>query len=41
MDTLETLDEIEELIYWNLSFNISINDTLKMIDRLDLLNYFV
>jgi len=41
MDTLETLDEIEELIYWNLSFNISINDTLIMIDRLDLLNYFV
>ena len=40
MDTIEELDEIEDLIGWNLSFNITIEDTLKGIDRLDLLQYF-
>ena len=40
MDTIEKLDEIEDLIGWNLSFNITIEDTLTGIDRLDLLQYF-
>lgn len=35
-----TIDEIEELIYYNLSFNINVIDTLKSIERLDLLYYF-
>jgi hypothetical protein len=34
------LDSIEELINWNLSFNISVEDTLIEIKRLDLLSYF-
>lgn len=34
------LEEIEELVYYNLSFNIEIKETLKYINRLDLLNYF-
>ena len=41
MDTLEELDEIYDLINWNLSFDISIEETLKDIDRLDLLNYYI
>ena len=40
MDTIEVLDEIEELIAWNLSFNINLEDTLNEIKRIDLLNYF-
>ena len=40
MDTIEELDEIEDLIGWNLSFNITIEDTLTGIDRLDLLDFF-
>lgn len=40
MDAEEELDEIEELIDWNISFGIPIRDTLIGIDRLDLLDYF-
>ena len=40
MNTIEVLDEIEELISWNLSFNINLEDTLNGIKRIDLLNYF-
>ena len=43
MDTheeVEILDDIEELISWNLSFNVSVKDTLEGINRLDLLDYF-
>ena len=40
MDTIDYLDEIEDLISWNLSFNIPIKETLKGINRLDLINYF-
>jgi hypothetical protein len=35
-----TIDEIEDLISYNLTFGISIKDTLKYINRLDLLTYF-
>tara|TARA_R110002167_G_scaffold198187_4_gene401235 strand:+ start:736 stop:876 length:141 start_codon:yes stop_codon:yes gene_type:complete len=34
------IDEIEDLVFWNLSFNVKIEDTLKEIKRLDLLEYF-
>ena len=40
MDTIEELDEIEDLIGWNLSYDITIEETLTEIDRLDLLQYF-
>ena len=40
MDTLEYLDEIADLIEWNLSFNITVKDTLEDINRIDLLYYF-
>tara|TARA_R110002126_G_scaffold274975_1_gene420322 strand:+ start:90 stop:215 length:126 start_codon:yes stop_codon:yes gene_type:complete len=40
MDNIEILDEIEDLIAWNLSFNICLEDTLKEIKRTDLLDYF-
>lgn len=40
MDSIEILDEIEDLIYWNLSFGIPIKNSLKEINRLDLLEYF-
>ena len=35
------LDEIEDLVYYNLSFNVPIKDTLEEIKRLDLLDYFI
>jgi hypothetical protein len=38
---LMILDTIEDLIQFNLSFDIPIEDTLKKIDRLDLLEYFI
>lgn len=41
MDSIEHLEDIEDLVYWNLSFNISIEDTLKDINRIDLINYFI
>ena len=34
------MDEIEELIAWNLSFGIPIKDTLEMINRLEYLDLF-
>ena len=36
----EEMDEIEELIAWNLSFGIPIKDTLEMINRLQYLDLF-
>ena len=38
---LMILDTIEDLIQFNLSFDIPIEDTLKKIDRMDLLEYFL
>ncbi len=35
------MEEIEDLIGWNLSFNINVEQTLKDINRLDLLGYFI
>ena len=32
--------DIEDLINWNLSFNISVEETLEDIDRMDLLYMF-
>ena len=40
MDNIEYLDEIEELISWNLSYGINMIDTLKQIKREDLEDYF-
>jgi len=40
MLTTEEMDEIEELIAWNLSFGIPIKDTLEMINRLQYLDLF-
>tara|TARA_B110000967_G_C18823671_1_gene530149 strand:- start:89 stop:214 length:126 start_codon:yes stop_codon:yes gene_type:complete len=40
MDNIEILDEIEDLIGWNLSYDISVKETLTEINRLDLLDYF-
>jgi len=37
---MEELYEIEDLVGWNLSFGISITETLKGINRLDLLDLF-
>ena len=34
------IEEIENLIYYNLSFNIPVKQTLKDIKRLDLLTFF-
>ena len=36
----EEINEIEELINWNLSFGIPIKDTLEMINRLQYLDLF-
>ena len=33
-------EEIEELVAWNLSFNITIEETLKEIDKLEYLFLF-
>ena len=35
------IEEIEELINWNLSFDIPIHETLKELNKLDLLEYFI
>tara|TARA_R110000823_G_scaffold245737_1_gene369874 strand:+ start:290 stop:427 length:138 start_codon:yes stop_codon:yes gene_type:complete len=40
MDTIEKLEEIEELCDWNLSFGIPIKETLKSLKRLDLVELF-
>ena len=34
-------EEIEDLVGWNLSFGFSVKETLKDIDRMDLLDLFV
>ena len=39
-DSDSTLDEIEELIDWNLQYNMPLRDTLAGIQRTDLHNYF-
>jgi len=41
MDTIEKLDEIEDLLGFNLSFGVSIKDSLSEINRLDLLDYYL
>lgn len=40
-DSENELDEIEDLVRWNLSFNIPVDETLEDIDRLDLLDMFI
>jgi hypothetical protein len=37
---IEEIEEIEDLIFWNLSFNISVKETLTYINKLHLLDYF-
>tara|TARA_R110002153_G_scaffold23570_2_gene76209 strand:+ start:102 stop:308 length:207 start_codon:yes stop_codon:yes gene_type:complete len=37
---VEFLDEMEELIVWNLSFGVSMRETLREIKRLDLMDFF-
>ena len=39
-DSEHALDEIEELIDWNLQYNIPLRDTLAGIQRIDLYDYF-
>lgn len=39
-DSEHALDEIEELIDWNLQYNIPLRDSLAGIQRLDLCDYF-
>ena len=39
-DSEHALDEIEELIDWNLQYNIPLRDTLAGIQRLDLYDHF-
>ena len=34
------LDEIEDLVFWNLSFGVTIKETLTDIERMDLLDSF-
>jgi hypothetical protein len=34
------ISQIEDIICWNLSFGVSIEDTLLSLDRMDLINYF-
>ena len=36
-----TIEEIEELIYYNLSYDVPVKQTLIDINRLDLLTYFL
>ena len=40
MDTIEYLEEVEELIDWNLSFGIPIKETLESLKRVDLVDLF-
>ena len=39
-DSVSALDEIEELIDWNLQYGIPLHDTLAGIQRTDLYSYF-
>ena len=34
------IDEIEDLVFWNLSFGVTIKETLTDIERMDLLDSF-
>jgi|DEB0MinimDraft_6_1074348.scaffolds.fasta_scaffold129950_2 hypothetical protein len=38
---MDNLDEIEDLVCWNLSFDIEVKETLESINRLDLLDFFI
>lgn len=38
---MDNLDEIEELVYYNLSYDIQVKETLELINRLDLLDFFI
>jgi hypothetical protein len=40
MQNIEELEEIEDLVYWNLSFGISIKETLIEINKLDMIEFF-
>ncbi len=40
MLTTEEMDEIEDLIGWNLSFGMTIEETLEDIDMMEYLNLF-
>ena len=40
MLSLEERDEIEDLIGWNLSFGITMEETLKEINMIEYLNLF-
>ena len=40
MQNIEELEEIEDLVYWNLSFGISIKETLIQINKLDMIEFF-
>ena len=40
-DYIDHLYEIDDMVYWNLSFNIPIKETLKDIGKLDLLHLFL
>lgn len=35
------IEEIEDMVGWNLSFGISVKDTLKELKRLDLIYLFI
>jgi hypothetical protein len=37
---IDELEEIEDLVYWNLSFGIPIIETLTEINHLELLTFF-
>lgn len=38
---IHELDEIEDYVYWNLSFGIPIIESLKELKKEHLLNYFL
>ena len=40
MPVIMDLLEIEDLVCWNLSFDVSVEDTLLAINRMDLFNLF-
>ena len=34
------LEEIEDLVFWNLSFGVKVEETLKELDKMELKKYF-
>ena len=36
-----SLEEVEEIVNWNLSFGISIKETLTFLDKLDYIELFI